>query len=151
MNDYMGTGTGQQHCACDTQAGTSNVAASSGSGAYQTGTAATGMTPGLAGYNAGISQGGVIPMQGMSTMPSPSLMPAGSTVMDSTQFLNSYLRAYIGRNVTVQFLFGTDTLTDRTGTLVNVGANYITLREFGTSNLLVCDFFSIKIVRVYQN
>ncbi|ADU27713.1 hypothetical protein [Ethanoligenens harbinense] len=127
MNDYLGTGTGQQHCACETPAGMANTGGSS-SAAYQTGTAATGVTTG---YNAGISQGGM-------------------AVLDSTQFLNGYLRSFIGRSVTVEFLFGTGTLSDRTGTLMNVGANYITLREFGTSNLLVCDFFSIKLVRVYQ-
>ncbi len=144
MNDYLGTGT--QHCACDTPAGSANTVGGDGMGAYQTGTAATGVTTGSMGYNAGISQGGSVPI---SSPMSPSLMPGG-TVMDSTQFLNGYLRTYIGRSVTVQFLFGTDTLTDRTGTLVNVGANYITIQEFGTNNLLICDFFSIKIVRVYQ-
>lgn len=143
MEDYMGTGAGQQPCSCNTQAGTSNLPAGAGSGAYQTGTAASGMTTGMPGYNAGISQGGTI-------FP-PTTVPVGTTTMDSTQFLNGYLQTYIGRSVTVQFLFGTDTLTDRTGTLINVGANYITIREFGTNNLLICDFFSIKIVRVYQS
>lgn len=107
-------------------------------------------------YNAGISQGGSFAPQGLAATPSPSLLPGtavqagGGTVLDSSQFLNGYLRTLIGRSVTVQFLFGTDTLTDRTGTLMAVGANYIVVREFGTQNLLVCDFFSIKIVRVYQ-
>lgn len=147
MDDYVGTGAGQQPCACNTQAGTSNAAVA-GSGAYQMGTAATGLTTGLPGYNAGISQGGMMPVEPMYPAMVP---PVGTTVLSSIQFLNGYLHTFIGRSVTVQFLFGTDTLTDRTGTLVNVGANYITIKEFGSNNLLVCDFFSIKIVRVYQS
>lgn len=137
MNDYMGTN--QQHCACSTPAGTSNTTGGAGTSAS--------ITVGIPNYNAGISQGGTLP--GDTTL-SPSLMP-GTAAMNSNQFLNGYLRSYIGRNVTVQFLFGTDTLTDRTGVLVNVGANYISIREFGSNNLLICDFFSIKIVRVYQS
>ncbi len=122
MNDYTRT---QQPCSCNTQAGTSQTA----------------------GYNAGISQGGMLPA---GTVLSPSLMPQGSTTLDSTQFLNGYLITQIGKDVTVEFLFGTGTLSDRTGNLLAVGANYIVLRELGSNNLLVCDFFSIKIVRIYQ-
>ncbi len=146
MQDYMGEAqpqrqpqqsgqSGQHMCACNTPAGTSQVSGN--------------MMPG---YNVGISQGGSMNMQGMSTTPSPSLMPipAGTTTLDSTQFLNGYLQTMIGKNVTVEFLFGTGTLSDRTGMLMNVGANFITIREIGSNNLLICDFFSIKLVRVYQ-
>lgn len=131
MNDYLGTGTAQQHCACNTPAGTSQASG---------------------GYNAGISQGGTLPA-GVNNTLSPGLIPMqpGSTTLDSLQFLNGYLRTQIGQNVTVEFLFGTGTLTDRTGTLTGVGANYIIIRELGTNNLLVCDFFSIKLVRIYQS
>lgn len=110
-------------------------------------------------YNAGISQSsafvqpalpGGLPSGGLSG--SGTAVPAsGSTVLNSTQFLNGYLQTQIGKSVTVEFLFGTDTLSDRTGTLLAVGANYIVIREIGTQNQLVCDFFSIKIVRIYQS
>ena len=44
---------------------------------------------------------------------------------------------------------GTNTLTDRTGILVGVGANYILLNEVETDDLLACDFYNIKFIRFY--
>ena len=64
-------------------------------------------------------------------------------------YLNAFLRTMIGRRVTVDFLIGTNTLTDRTGTLLAVGANYIVINEVETDDLLVCDFYSIKFVKIY--
>lgn len=64
-------------------------------------------------------------------------------------FLNAFLRTMIGRRVTVEFLIGTNTLTDRTGTLLAVGANYIVINEVETDDLLICDFYTIKFVKVY--
>lgn len=68
---------------------------------------------------------------------------------DSVQFLNGFLRTQIGRKVTVEFLVGTNTLIDRTGTLLGVGANYILINEVETDDLLVCDFYNIKFVKMY--
>lgn len=68
---------------------------------------------------------------------------------DSLQYLNGFLRTQIGRRVRVDFLLGTNTLTDRTGTLLGVGANYILLREANSDDLLVCDFYNIKFVTVF--
>jgi hypothetical protein len=64
-------------------------------------------------------------------------------------FLNAFLKNFIGRRVTIEFLIGTNTLTDRTGTLLAVGANYIVINEVESDDVLVCDFFSIKFVKVY--
>lgn len=68
---------------------------------------------------------------------------------ESTLYINGFLRTMIGRKVTVDFLIGTNTFTDRTGTLLAVGADYIVLNEVETDDILVCDFFSIKFVTVY--
>ena len=66
---------------------------------------------------------------------------------ESTLSVNGF-RAMIGRKVT-GFLIGTNTFTDRTGVLLAVGANYIVINEVETDDILICDFFSIKFVKVY--
>ena len=68
---------------------------------------------------------------------------------DSMEYLNGLMRSQIGRRVKVDFLIGTNTFTDRTGTLVGVGANYILLREANSDDILACDFFNIKFVTFY--
>lgn len=68
---------------------------------------------------------------------------------ESTLYINGFLRTMIGRKVTVEFLIGTNTFTDRTGILLAVGANYIVINEVETDDILICDFFSIKFVKVY--
>lgn len=68
---------------------------------------------------------------------------------ESTLYINGFLRTMIGRKVTVEFLIGTNTFTDRTGVLLAVGANYIVINEVETDDILICDFFSIKFVKVY--
>jgi hypothetical protein len=68
---------------------------------------------------------------------------------ESLQYINGFLRTMIGKKVTVDFLIGTTSLVDKSGTLLGVGANYILINEIETDDLLVCDFYSIKFVRVY--
>lgn len=68
---------------------------------------------------------------------------------DSLQYLNGFIRTQIGRRVRVEFLIGTNTITDRTGILVAVGANYILINETETDDLLACDFYNIKFIKFY--
>jgi len=68
---------------------------------------------------------------------------------ESLQYMNGFMRTQIGRRVRVEFLIGTNTLTDRTGTLLAVGANYILINEVETDDILLCDFYSIKFVKFY--
>ena len=68
---------------------------------------------------------------------------------ESLQYLNGFLRTQIGKKVKVEFLVGTNTMTDRMGILVGVGANYILLNESETDDLLACDFYNIKFIRFY--
>lgn len=68
---------------------------------------------------------------------------------ESLQYLNGFIRTQIGRQVRVEFLIGTNTLTDRTGTLIAVGANYILINETESDDLLACDFYNIKFIKFY--
>ena len=68
---------------------------------------------------------------------------------ESLQYMNGFIRTQIGRRVRVEFLIGTNTLTDRTGTLLAVGANYILLNEAETDDIVLCDFYSIKFMTFY--
>lgn len=78
----------------------------------------------------------------------PTTQPAPVTA-ESLQYMNGFLRTQIGRIVQVQFLIGTNTLVDRMGLLLAVGANYILLNEIETDDILVCDFYNIKFIRFY--
>ncbi|WP_330400304.1 hypothetical protein [Tepidibacter mesophilus] len=42
-------------------------------------------------------------------------------------------------------------LIDREGVLVEVGISYVVIRESRTNDLLMCDIYSIKFVRVFDD
>lgn len=69
----------------------------------------------------------------------------GTNVADD---MRSFLQQQVGKNITIQFLIGADSLVEQTGTLVGVGKNYIVLREAETGKLLICNFDDIKFVRI---
>lgn len=83
-------------------------------------------------------------------------IPAGGTppaeqvpvTVESTLFTPGFLRTQIGRRIRVEFLLGTNLLTDRTGTLVAVGASYILLRPIDSDDLMMCDIYSIKFATI---
>lgn len=105
-------------------------------------------TMGFQGFQQPTGIGGFMPGMGDLTPITPFNQPVPVTT-ENILFLNAFLKTVIGRRVTVDFLIGTNTLTDRTGTLLAVGANYIVINEVETDDILVCDFFSIKFVKVY--
>lgn len=76
---------------------------------------------------------------------SPSNMPETLT---NSIYTPGFLRNYIGRLLKVEFLIGTNSLQDRIGILLEVGASYIVLRSVQDNNLLYCDIFSIKFVTI---
>lgn len=78
----------------------------------------------------------------------PTTQPAPITA-ESLQYMNGFLRTQIGRIVQVQFLIGTNTIVERMGLLLAVGANYILLNEIETDDILICDFYNIKFIRFY--
>lgn len=69
--------------------------------------------------------------------------------VESLQYMNGFMRTQIGRKVTVEFLIGTNSFVDKTGTLLAVGANYILINETETDDILLCDFYSIKFMKFY--
>ena len=48
----------------------------------------------------------------------------------------------------VEFLVGTNNLTDRVGILEDVGASYILLRSVENDNIVYCDIYSIKFITI---
>ncbi len=84
-------------------------------------------------------------------MPVQNGTPLGEQVpstLQNTFFTPGFLRTQIGRRMRVEFLLGTNLLTDRTGTLVAVGASYIVLRLVDSDDLMMCDIYSIKFVTI---
>ncbi len=60
----------------------------------------------------------------------------------------AFLREQIGKLMRVEFLIGTNMLTDRIGILEDVGASYILLRSFENDSLVYCDIYSIKFITI---
>ena len=78
---------------------------------------------------------------------SPEQMPV---TVSSTLFTPGFLRTQIGRRMRIEFLIGTSNLTDRSGTLISVGASYIIIRLIDSDDLMLCDIYSIKFVTIFM-
>lgn len=72
-------------------------------------------------------------------------------ILTNTIYTPAFLREQIGKLMRVEFLIGTNNLTDRVGILVDVGASYILLRSIESDNLIYCDIYSIKFVTISDN
>lgn len=90
-----------------------------------------------------------MPMPGTGTGAPDLQLQVGTPVQRNRDYLQGYLRTLIGKPVRVEFLIGTNILTDRVGTLVEVGIDHISLVPFNSSDLQICDLYSIKFVQVY--
>lgn len=66
------------------------------------------------------------------------------------EYTQGFLRSQIGQKVRIEFLLGVNSLVDRRGTLLEVGIDYVILREEETDDLLYCDIYSIKFVTIYK-
>lgn len=71
-------------------------------------------------------------------------------VLTNNIYTPAFLREQIGKLIRVEFLIGTNNLTDRTGILEDVGVSYIVLRAIDSGNLLYCDIYSIKFVTIAE-
>lgn len=69
-------------------------------------------------------------------------------ILTNPIYTPAFLREQIGRLMRVEFLIGTNTLTDRIGILEDVGASYILLRSFESDSLVYCDIYSIKFITI---
>lgn len=89
-------------------------------------------------------------VSGPSAMPGATFSQApGSPVFQGLEYIQGYLRTFVGKYMKIEFLVGTNSLVDREGVLLEVGVSYVVLREAQTDDNLMCDIFSIKFVRVY--
>ena len=69
-------------------------------------------------------------------------------ILTNNIYTPAFLREQIGKLMRVEFLIGTNNLTDRIGILEDVGASYILLRSVESNNLIYCDIYSIKFVTI---
>lgn len=108
----------------------------------------TAVPTGPQGAVSGAQQGmpGFTQAPGSFTM-SPEQMPV---TVSSPLYTPGFLRTQIGRRMRVEFLIGTSNLTDRSGTLVAVGASYIIIRLIDSDDLMLCDIYSIKFVTIFM-
>ena len=72
-------------------------------------------------------------------------------ILTNNIYTPAFLREQIGKLMRVEFLIGTNNLTDRIGILEDVGASYILLRSIESNNLIYCDIYSIKFVTIAEN
>lgn len=72
-------------------------------------------------------------------------------ILTNTIYTPAFLREQIGKLMRVEFLIGTNNLTDRIGILEDVGASYILLRSIESNNLVYCDIYAIKFVTISSN
>lgn len=69
-------------------------------------------------------------------------------VLTNNIYTPAFLREQIGKLVRVEFLIGTNNLTDRIGILEDVGASYILLRSLESGVITYADIYSIKFVTI---
>ncbi|MBE6043727.1 MAG: hypothetical protein E7216_05770 [Clostridium thermopalmarium] len=76
-------------------------------------------------------------------------MEPGAPVQQNRNYIQGFLRTQLGKAMRVEFLIGTNILTDRVGTLVEVGIDHIALVPFNSNDLQIADIYSIKFVEVF--
>lgn len=84
---------------------------------------------------------------GIPAVPISELPPA---TLQSPLYTPGFLKTQIGKRMRVEFLIGTNLLTDRTGTLRGVGASYILLQPIDSDDIEMCDIYSIKFVTIIR-
>lgn len=74
-------------------------------------------------------------------------------ILTNNIYTPAFLRDNIGKLMRVEFLIGTNTLTDRIGILEDVGASYILLRSLQSNEVIFADIYSIKFITIsdYQS
>lgn len=77
-----------------------------------------------------------------------NINPNSPEILTNNIYTPAFLRENIGKLMRVEFLIGTDTLVDRTGILVDVGASYILLRALESDVITYCDIYSIKFITI---
>jgi len=97
-------------------------------------------------------------MRGMAFPPGMMIPDMGGMTVNLNEpetlsnpiYTPGYLREHIGRWMQVEFLIG-DSLTQRDGRLVKVGASYIVLQSAESGNMVIGDIYTIKFVTIFNN
>jgi len=69
-------------------------------------------------------------------------------ILTNTIYTPAFLRQQIGKLMRIEFLVGTNNMTDRIGFLEDVGASYILLRSFEGDSLIYADIYAIKFITI---
>ncbi|MCB2294034.1 hypothetical protein LGK95_10935 [Clostridium algoriphilum] len=92
-----------------------------------------------------------------ATMPSTSTtnqnyeIATTSPIVNNRLYTQGWLIEQIGKYIKIEFLIGSNMWIDREGILQEVGISYIVIKETGTNDIIMCDIYSIKFVRVFDN
>lgn len=73
-----------------------------------------------------------------------------SPIINNPLYNQGWLTSQIGKYIKIEFLIGTSMLIDREGVLKEVGISFIVIEESGTKDMLMCDIYSIKFVRIFD-
>lgn len=69
-------------------------------------------------------------------------------ILTNPIYTPAFLRQQIGKLMRVEFLVGTNNMTDRIGFLEDVGASYILLRSFEGDSQIYADIYAIKFITI---
>ena len=69
-------------------------------------------------------------------------------ILTNTIYTPAFLRQQIGKLMRIEFLIGTNNMTDRIGFLEDVGASYILLRSFEGDSQIYADIYAIKFITI---
>lgn len=69
-------------------------------------------------------------------------------ILTNNIYTPAFLRTQIGKLMRVEFLIGTNNLTDRVGVLEEVGASYILLRSVESNLTTFADIYAIKFITI---
>ncbi len=72
-------------------------------------------------------------------------------ILTNPIYTPAFLRQQIGKLMRVEFLIGTNNMTDRIGFLEDVGASYILLRSFEGDSQIYADIYAIKFITISTN
>lgn len=72
--------------------------------------------------------------------------PQKTWVAKNIPYLNNFLSAQVGSNVTAYFVFPSGTETTKTGRLIAVGENYMILSDCDTKEKTACSTDMLKFV-----
>ncbi len=88
-----------------------------------------------------------------SLTPNESPQMVGAPQTAEQAYLGSFesaLQDNLGFFVIIEFLIGTNGLTEKEGILYSVGNNFVTLYEQETDRYIVCDLYSVKFVTFFR-